>query len=50
MSSQPPDPAAIEQMTKALALYEKAGFVPIEPYYDTPLADTIFLGRRLAAG
>lgn len=36
-------------MAGALALYRKAGFVPIEPYYDTPLAGTIFLGRPLAA-
>jgi ribosomal protein S18 acetylase RimI-like enzyme len=36
-------------MVEAIALYRKAGFVPIEPYYDTPLAGTIFLGRSLAA-
>ena len=36
-------------MIEAVALYRKAGFVPIEPYYDTPLAGTIFLGRPLAA-
>jgi GNAT superfamily N-acetyltransferase len=35
-------------MAEAIALYEKAGFRPIEPYYDTPLAGTIFLGRLLA--
>ncbi|MBX6743420.1 MAG: GNAT family N-acetyltransferase [Acetobacteraceae bacterium] len=34
-------------MAEAIALYRKTGFVPIEPYYDTPLAGTIFLGRRL---
>ena len=36
-------------MIEAIALYRKAGFMPIEPYYDTPLAGTIFLGRPLAA-
>lgn len=36
-------------MAEAVALYTKAGFRPIPPYYDTPLAGTIFLGRRLAA-
>ncbi len=35
-------------MTAAIALYGKAGFVPIEPYYDTPLEETVFLGRLLA--
>lgn len=28
-------------------LYVRFGFVPIEPYYETPLAQTIFLGRTL---
>ncbi len=35
-------------MTAAIALYRRAGFVPIEPYYDTPLEETVFLGRLLA--
>ncbi len=34
-------------MAEALALYRRSGFVPIAPYYDTPLAGTIFLGRTL---
>jgi ribosomal protein S18 acetylase RimI-like enzyme len=34
-------------MTGALHLYRDAGFVPIAPYYDTPLAGTVFLGLRL---
>jgi ribosomal protein S18 acetylase RimI-like enzyme len=36
-------------MTEAIALYRKAGFVPIEPYYDTPVAGTVFLARSLVA-
>ena len=35
-------------MEAARGLYQQAGFAPIAPYYDTPLAGTIFLGRRLA--
>ncbi|HYD67680.1 GNAT family N-acetyltransferase [Azospirillum sp.] len=38
----------LPSMTAALALYREAGFVTIERYYDTPVAGTIFLGRRLA--
>ncbi len=34
-------------MSAAIALYRKAGFTPIAPYYDTPLAGTLFLGRSL---
>jgi ribosomal protein S18 acetylase RimI-like enzyme len=33
-------------MTGALALYRKAGFEPIDAYYDTPVAGTVFLARR----
>jgi ribosomal protein S18 acetylase RimI-like enzyme len=36
-------------MTEAIALYRSAGFGPTEPYYDTPVAGTIFLRRSLAA-
>ena len=36
-------------MTEAIALYRTLGFAPIDPYYDTPVAGTIFLGRRLGA-
>jgi ribosomal protein S18 acetylase RimI-like enzyme len=34
-------------MGEAIALYRKAGFQPIAPYYETPVAGTIFMGRRL---
>ena len=35
-------------MREAIALYRKAGFQLIDPYYETPVAGTIFMGRRLA--
>jgi ribosomal protein S18 acetylase RimI-like enzyme len=35
-------------MGEAIALYRKAGFQPTDPYYETPVAGTIFMGRRLA--
>ena len=31
-------------MGEAIALYRKAGFQPIDPYYETPVAGTIFMG------
>jgi ribosomal protein S18 acetylase RimI-like enzyme len=34
-------------MGEAIALYRKAGFQPIDPYYETPVAGTIFMARRL---
>jgi hypothetical protein len=37
----------LSSMVEAIAHYGKAGFVPIKPYYDTPVASTIFLGRPL---
>ncbi len=37
----------LPSMTAAVALYREAGFAPIDPYYETPLAGTLFLGRRL---
>ncbi len=36
-------------MVEAIALYKAAGFRVIAPYYQTPLADTVFLARALAA-
>jgi ribosomal protein S18 acetylase RimI-like enzyme len=37
----------LSSMVEAITLYGKAGFVPIKPYYDTPVPGTIFLGRPL---
>jgi GNAT superfamily N-acetyltransferase len=34
-------------MADALSLYKQAGFQSIDPYYDTPIAGTSFLGRPL---
>jgi ribosomal protein S18 acetylase RimI-like enzyme len=34
-------------MTGAIALYRRLGFEEIVPYYDTPVAGTVFLRRRL---
>ncbi|MGE0700059.1 MAG: GNAT family N-acetyltransferase [Hyphomicrobiaceae bacterium] len=35
-------------MTEAAILYRRLGFVPCAPYYDTPVAGTLFLSRDLA--
>jgi ribosomal protein S18 acetylase RimI-like enzyme len=40
----------LPSMTGAQALYRKLGFEVIEPYYDTPVAGTIFMRRMLAPG
>lgn len=37
-------------MQDAVALYRAAGFTEIAPYYATPVAGTVFLGRRLEPG
>jgi ribosomal protein S18 acetylase RimI-like enzyme len=34
-------------MVAAIAMYRRAGFEPIAPYYDTAPPGTLFLGRRL---
>jgi ribosomal protein S18 acetylase RimI-like enzyme len=34
-------------MADAISLYKKAGFMPIEPYYETPIAGTSFFARQL---
>ena len=36
-------------MAEAQSLYRKLGFVPIAPYYETPIAGTVFMARRLAS-
>jgi len=37
----------LPSMTPALALYRHFGFEPIPPYYETPIAGTVFLRRLL---
>ncbi len=37
----------LPSMVEAHRLYAKLGFTPIAPYYDTPIAGTVFLGRTL---
>jgi len=39
----------LPSMREALWLYEKLGFTPIEPYYETPIAGTVFLAKPLVA-
>ncbi len=39
----------LPSMTGAARLYRKAGFNVIPPYYETPVAGTIFLARALLA-
>jgi ribosomal protein S18 acetylase RimI-like enzyme len=35
----------LPDMLDAQALYERMGFVRIAPYYDTPIAGTVFMAR-----
>lgn len=37
----------LPSMAGAQALYRKLGFEVVEPYYDTPVAGTLFMRRRL---
>lgn len=37
----------LPDMSDAQALYARMGFVRIAPYYDTPIADTVFMARAL---
>lgn len=37
-------------MDEAIGLYRALGFEAIAPYYDTPVADTRFLAKRLVPG
>lgn len=34
-------------MSRAIAVYTKVGFTPIEPYYENPIVEAIFFARRL---
>lgn len=37
----------LSDMAAARAIYAAAGFLPIGAYYDTPLAGTVFMAKRL---
>lgn len=37
----------LPEMTSAQALYARLGFVRIAPYYHTPIAGTVFMGRAI---
>lgn len=37
----------LPSMARAIALYQKLGFVSIAPHYDSPVSDTLFLGLEL---
>lgn len=38
----------LSSMHQAIALYEKIGFQPIDPYYPTPLSNTLFFAKKLS--
>ncbi|MFN3743488.1 MAG: GNAT family N-acetyltransferase [Hyphomicrobiaceae bacterium] len=37
----------LPSMIDAQALYARLGFAPIDPYYETPIAGTVFMARAL---
>ena len=37
----------LPSMKSAIALYERYGFEPMDRYYDTPVAETLFFRRKL---
>jgi ribosomal protein S18 acetylase RimI-like enzyme len=39
----------LPSMSEAISIYRKAGFTPVAPYYDTPVAGTLFLSKSLKA-
>ena len=39
----------LPSMVKAIAMYKKAGFIEAEAYYDTPIAETVFLSLELGS-
>ena len=39
----------LPSMTDAIALYRRLGFTPLDPYYATPVAGTLFMRRRIDA-
>lgn len=39
---------SLPRMTRAIDLYKSCGFREIGKYYDTPIPDTIFLGRKIS--
>ncbi len=40
----------LPSMAAALGLYRALGFAPVAAYYETPVAGTVFLARRLDGG
>lgn len=40
----------LSDMAAARAIYAAAGFTSIDAYYDTPLAGTVFMAKRLTRG
>ena len=40
---------SLPKLAQATALYERMGFRPIPPYYDTPVVATLFFSKRLGS-